>query len=102
MTWGRGVLAKCCRPRLKPVEARRDGRAPFIGQGIAVRLPLAGEMGEPGDRLVAEQAAQPVVASHPGRPGQQAVRRGVAAAALAVGGEGDQVQRAAAEPDRLQ
>jgi hypothetical protein len=26
----------------------------------------------------------------------------VAAAALAVGGEGDQVQRAAAEPDRLQ
>jgi hypothetical protein len=66
-----------------------------------VRLPLVGKNGEPADGPVADQAAQPVVASHLSRPGQQAVCRGAVAALLAVEGEGDQVQRAAAQPELI-
>ena len=54
-----------------------------------------GESGEAADYPVAEQAAQPVVADHLSRPGQQPVGGGALAAAFAVHGEGDQVQRAA-------
>ena len=61
----------------------------------AVRLSLVGESGEAADYPVAEQAAQPVVADHLSRPGQQPVGGGALAAAFAVHGEGDQVQRAA-------
>jgi hypothetical protein len=43
--------------------------------------------------------AQPVVASHLRRPGQQAVGRAAVAALLAVHDEGDQVKRASAEPE---
>jgi hypothetical protein len=66
---------------------------------IAVRFPLAGRMGEQGDRPVSDQAAQSVAARHQGRPGQHAVRRGVGAAALAVEGEGRQVECTAAQPE---
>ena len=66
--------------RLEPVEDGRFRRALLIPEGIAVRLPLVGENGEPADHPVADQAAQPVVASHLSRPGQQAVCRGVVAA----------------------
>ena len=63
-------LPLCCSPRahrsemgsarMKPVEDGQRGSAHFVLQGIAVRLPLVGEMGEPGDCTVADQAAQPV------------------------------------------
>jgi hypothetical protein len=58
-------------------------------------------VGEPGDRAVADQAAQSIAASHLRRPGQQAVCRGVVAGALAVEGEDHQVQRAAAQPELI-
>ena len=45
--------------RQEPVEDGRFGCAFFIPKGIAVRLPLVGENGEPADYPVAEQAAQP-------------------------------------------
>src|SRR6185312_10148157 len=58
--------------RLEPVEDGRSRRAPLIPEGIAVCLTLVGENGEPADYPVADQAAQPVVAGHLRRPGQQA------------------------------
>ena len=86
---------------LKPVEDRRDRCALLIPERIAVCLPLAGEVGERRDRPVADQAAQSVGASHLRRTGQQAICAGVVPAALAVEGEGDQVQRAAAQPELI-
>ena len=59
-------------------------------------------MADPADYPIADQAAQPVVAGHLRRPGQQAVCGGAVAALLAVHGEGDQVQRAAASPSSSQ
>src|SRR6185312_171254 len=82
--------------RLEPVEDGRSRRAPLIPEGIAVCLTLVGENGEPADYPVADQAAQPGVACHLSRLGQQAVCGGAVAALLAAHGEGNQVQRAAA------
>jgi hypothetical protein len=71
-------------------------------RGIAVRLTLVGISGEPADDAVADQAADPVVASHRSPPGQQAVCGGAVATALAVHGEGDEVKCAAAKPELIQ
>lgn len=96
--WAAAVAVRRCR---QPVEDGRDRRALRIPEGMAVRLPLVGINGEPADHPVADQAAQPVVASHLSRPGQQAVGCGVVAAAFAAEGQGDQVQRAAAQPELI-
>ena len=97
----RGVATSGPVGRLEPVEDGRSRRALLIPEGIAVCLTLAGENGEPADDPVADQAAQPVAASHLSRPGQQAVSGGAVAAPLAVHGEGNQVQRAAAQPELI-
>jgi hypothetical protein len=49
----------------------------------------------------AETAVRPVAAGHPSSPGQQSVCCGVVAAALAVNGQSDQVQRSAAQPELI-
>jgi hypothetical protein len=50
-------------------------------------------------RAQADQAAQARAAHDRCRPGQQPVGRGMGAALLAVEGEGDQVERAAAQSE---
>jgi hypothetical protein len=82
---------------LEPVEDGGGGGAVLVRERVAVIRAVVGGGGERGDGAVADQAAQPVGAGHLGGPGEQAVGRAAVAAAFAVQGEDDQVQRAAAE-----